>query len=77
LDDIWNLAVVYRDSTGVIPGACEGPFAEFVEKVLIAAGRPDEIEYGSIVEAIKGARRWALIHPVARKWGPSPFDEDA
>jgi hypothetical protein len=76
-DDVWNLAALYRDSTGSIPGASDGPFAKFVMKFLIAAGRPDDIEYDSIVEAIKGARRWALMHPVARKWGPSPFDEEA
>jgi hypothetical protein len=76
-DDIWNLAALYRDSTGSIPGAGDGPFAKFVMTVLIATGRPDDIEYGSITEAIKGARQWALMHPVARKWGPSPFDEEA
>jgi hypothetical protein len=75
-DDIWNLAALYRDSTGSIPGAGDGPFAKFVVEVLTAAGRADDIEYGSIIEAIKGARQWALMHPVARKWGPSPFDEE-
>jgi hypothetical protein len=75
-DDIWNLAVVYRESTSSIPGAGEGPFADFVMKFLIATGRPDDIGYESLIEAIKDARRWALTHPVARKWGPSPFDEE-
>ena len=46
-------------------------------KFLVATGRADEIEYESLVEAIKAARRWALEHPVARKWRPSPFDEEA
>jgi hypothetical protein len=76
-DDISSLAVVYRESTSSIPGAGEGPFADFVMKFLIATGRPDDIEYESLIEAIKDARRWALTHPVARKWGPSPFDEEA
>ena len=73
-DDIWNLGVVYRDSTGLVPGAGDGPFAKFVMSFFLAVGRPDEIEYDSIIEAIKDARQWALRHPVARKWGPSPFD---
>jgi hypothetical protein len=76
-DDIWSLAAVHRESTGSIPGAGEGPFADFVMKFLIATGRPDEIGYESLVEAIKRVRQWALTHPVARKWGPSPFDEEA
>ena len=38
-DEIWNLAALYRDSTGSIPGACDGPFAKFVEEVLTAQGR--------------------------------------
>jgi len=76
-DDIWNLAAVYRDSTDSVPGAGGGPFAEFIMKFLNAAGRRDDIEYDSIVEAIKDARQWALKHPVARRWGPSPFDEEA
>lgn len=76
-DDIWSLGAVYRDRTGLVPGAGDGPFAKFVMNFLIAVGRPDEIEYDSIIEAIKDARQWALEHPVARKWGPSPFDEEA
>ena len=76
-DDIWNLAGLYRESTGSVPGAGDGPFAKFVIKVLIAAGRPNDIEYESLTEAIKRARQWALTHPVVRKWAPSPFDEEA
>lgn len=74
-DDIWNLGVLYRRSTGSAPGAGDGPFAKFVMEVLIATGRPNDIEYSSLVEAIKDARQWALTNPVACKWGPSPFDE--
>lgn len=76
-DDIWNVAAVYRENTGSIPPASDGPFAGFVMKFMVATGRADEIEYESLVEAIKAARRWALEHPVARKWRPSPFHEEA
>jgi hypothetical protein len=75
-DDIWNLARLYRDSTSSMPRANDGPFAKFVNEFLAALGRADDIEYGSLVEAIKGARQWALSDPVARKWGPSPFDKE-
>jgi hypothetical protein len=86
-DAIWNLAALYRDSTGLIPGAGEGPFAEFVVEVLIAQGRYNDdedkgkrvtgaIKHESVVDAIKGARQWALKHPIARRWGPSPFDDE-
>jgi hypothetical protein len=87
-DDIWGLGALYRESTGSIPGAGDGPFAKFVAKVLTALGcyNDDEdegkskrvigaIKYESVVDAIKDARQWALTNPVARKWGPSPFDE--
>jgi hypothetical protein len=74
-DDIWSLAAIYRESTGSTPPATDGPFAKFVMEFLIATERADEIEYDSLVEAIKAARRWALRDQVARKWGPSPFDE--
>ena len=75
-DDFWNLAAIYRENTGSIPPASDGPFADFVMKFLIATGRPDEIGYESLVKSIKHMRQWALTHPVARKWGPSPFDEE-
>src|SRR5262245_8449608 len=77
LDDFWNLAAVYRNSTSSVPGAGDGPFAKFVSEFLIATRRSDTIAYDSLIEAIKGARKWALTHPQARKWGPSPFDEEA
>jgi hypothetical protein len=73
-DDIWNLATVYRDSTGRKPSAGDGPFAKFVMKFLGAVGRRDDIDYDSLVEAIKRVRRWALKDRKALKWGPSPFD---
>jgi len=86
-DEIWNLAALYRDNTGLIPGAGEGPFADFVVEVLTAQGRYNDneekgksvfgaIKHESVVDAIKDARHWALTDPVARKWGPSPFDKE-
>jgi hypothetical protein len=85
-EEIWRLAAVYRNSTGSIPGAGEGPFTEFVVAVLTAQGRYNDgevegkrgigkIKYGGVVDGIKAARRWALMDPAARRWGPSPFDE--
>jgi hypothetical protein len=76
-DDIWSLAAMYRENTGSMPVASDGPFARFVMQFLIATGRAEEVEYESLVEAIKAARRRALSQPAARKWGPSPFDEEA
>ena len=43
-DDIGNLAALYRDSTGSIPGAGDGPFAKFVMEVLTAQGRRNDVE---------------------------------
>ena len=43
-DDIWNLATLYRDSTGSIPGTGDGPFAKFVVEVLTAQGRYNDDE---------------------------------
>jgi hypothetical protein len=77
-DDIWNLGAIYRENTGRIPPASDGPFAKFVMKFLVGTDRADDIEYESLVEAIKAARRWALQDPMSPKWwGPSPFDEEA
>jgi len=83
-DDILNLAALYRENTGLIPGAGEGPFADFVVEVVTALGRYNhdegkrvngKITFLSLVDAIKATREWALTHPAVRKWGPSPFDE--
>jgi hypothetical protein len=86
-NEIWQLAALYRDSTGLIPGAGDGPFAEFVVEVLIAQGRYNydgkkdkrvsgKIKHGGVVDGIKAARQWALTDLAARRWGPSPFDEE-
>lgn len=74
-NDIEALAAVYRHTTGSMPGAGDTPFAKFVMEFLTALGRSN-IQYESVIDAIKGARRWALIRPAATKWGPSPFDEE-
>lgn len=84
-EEVWQLAALYRNSTGLIPGAGEGSFADFVVEVMTALGRynPDEgkrvsgkITFLGVVDAIQATRRWALTDPLARKWGPSPFDEE-
>jgi hypothetical protein len=85
-DEIWNLAALYRDSTGSIPGGGDGPFAKFVVEFLTAQGRynslddhgkrvRNSIKYLSVVDAIVDARQWALTDPAARKWSPSPFED--
>jgi hypothetical protein len=74
-DYIEALAAVYRVATGSKPGAGDGPYAKFVMKFLIGLGRRN-IEYESVIDAIKDARRWALKRPAATKWGQSPFDEE-
>jgi hypothetical protein len=73
-DYIEALAAVYRDKTGSKPGAGNGPFAKFVMEFLTALGRRN-IEYETVIKAIKDARRWTLKRPAATKWGASPFDE--
>jgi hypothetical protein len=67
---IKALATVYRDATGLRPGAGDGPFAKFVMAFLIALGR-DDIEYESVIDAIKDERRRVLR---ASRGRPSPFD---
>ena len=74
-DFIEALAAVYRDATGSKPGAGGGPFAKFVLEFLTALGRCN-IEYETVIEAIKDARRWALDRQETTNWGPSPFDEE-
>jgi hypothetical protein len=70
---IEGLAGVYQNSTGVKPGAGEGPFARFVYEFLTAVGRGN-IEYESVIDAIKDARARARMRPAGGRWGPSPFD---
>ena len=70
-DFIEALAAQYRDTTGSKPGAGDGPFAKFVMKFLSALGR--NIEYESVIDAIKDARTRSLQN--SSGWAPSPFDE--
>jgi hypothetical protein len=72
---IEGLAGVYQNSTGSKPGAGDGPFARFVYEFLIAIGR-DNIEYESLVDAIKDTRARVRTRPAAAKSGPSPFDDE-
>jgi hypothetical protein len=66
-DDIEGLAGVYRDSTSLIPGAGDGPFAKFVKKFLNALGCSDNLKYESVIDAIKNAQIAVLMRPTARK----------
>jgi hypothetical protein len=72
---IEGLAGLYQNSTGSKPGAGDGPFARFVYEFLIAIGR-DNIEYESLVDAIKDTRARVRTRPAAAKSGPSPFDDE-
>lgn len=72
-DDIEGLAALYRQNTGVIPGAGDGPFAKFVMEVLAALGR--HLAYESVIDAIKDAGLRALM--TAGWEEPSSFDEGA
>jgi hypothetical protein len=72
---IEGLGGVYQNSTGSKPGAGDGPFARFVYEFLIAIGR-DNIEYESLVDAIKDTRARVRTRPAAAKSGPSPFDDE-
>jgi hypothetical protein len=74
-DFIEGLAEVYQNSTGSKPGAGSGPFARFVHTFLTALGRGN-IEYDSVVDAIKDARGRARMRLAAIKWGSSPFDDE-
>ena len=72
-DDIEGLAGVYRDSTSLIPGAGDGPFAKFVKKFLNAFPCFDNLKYESVVDAIKNAQIAVLMRPTARESGSPPF----
>jgi hypothetical protein len=68
---IEAVAGVYSECTGKQPKA-SGQFADFVIKFLNAVGRPDALEYESVIDAIKNAR--ALSRSAAIKYGrESPF----
>jgi hypothetical protein len=69
---ILNLEGVYRDLTKRRAGAGPGPFARFVKQFLIALGRdcPD----GSVVDAIKAAKKREEKFPTTRQWGRDLFD---
>jgi hypothetical protein len=69
---IEGLAATYRDITGLIPGAGDGPFSIFVNTFVEAVDRAGDIGHESIVVAIKDARRRSLAHAAATD-GQSPF----
>jgi hypothetical protein len=72
---IEGLAGVYQNSTRSKPGAGDGPFARFVYEFLTAMGGYN-IEYESLVDAIKDTRARIRTRPAAAKSGPSPFDDE-
>jgi len=72
---IQELAEVYQNSTGSKPGAGDGPFARFVYGFLTAVSGGN-IEYESVVDAIKDTRARVRARPAATKWGRSPFDDE-
>ena len=74
-DFIIPLASVYRDITKANSGAGDRPFAGFVWEFLTALGRADDIEYVSVIDAIKDARLWSLQRST-REWVSSPFDKE-
>jgi hypothetical protein len=55
LEYVCALADVYRTSTGLKPGAGDGPFARFAHEFLAAVGQR-VLEYRSVVDVIKDAR---------------------
>jgi hypothetical protein len=71
---IYALAKDYRNSTGRKPGAGDGPFARFIYEFLTALG--GDLEYESVVDAIKDVRARSLMRTAISKWGPSPFDDE-
>jgi hypothetical protein len=72
---IEGLAEVYQNSTGSKPGAGDGPFARFVYEFLAAVSRGN-IEYESVVDAVKDTRARVRTRPAATKSGRSPFDDE-
>jgi hypothetical protein len=72
LEYVIALALAYRNSTGLKPGAGPGPFARFVCEFLSAVGRRN-LAAESVIEAIKNARAVAPVLLAAQSRGPSPF----
>jgi hypothetical protein len=70
LDYIGTLADVYRESTGVKPGAGHGPFVRFVCAFLAAIRASISEDYA--VELVQNARSWARTPGNCTS---SPFDE--
>lgn len=69
---ILNLEGVYREFTKGRAGAGPGPFARFVKQFLTALGR--DYPNGSVVNAIKAAKRREEKFPTTRQWGRDLFD---
>ena len=69
---IRPLADLYRNCTGLKPGAGQGPFARFVGAYVTAIGL-GRIEDASLVDIIKHVRARARMN--RSKWVPSPFED--
>jgi hypothetical protein len=72
-DFIIALESVYRDITKRKAGAGPGPFAKFVKNFLTALGR--ECTEGSVIGAIKAAKKREEKHPMTSRWRRSLFGE--
>ena len=70
-DLIINLESTYRDITGKPGRVGPGPFAQFLQKFLEAVGcKSNE---GSVIRAIKAAKKREETHPATSRWGRSLF----
>jgi hypothetical protein len=68
---IIGLAAAYRRSTGLKPTASK-VFTTFAQKCLTALSGKD-INYNSLREAVKRAKREAIMYAAANPTSPSPF----
>jgi hypothetical protein len=66
---ILQLESTYREIAKRKAGAGAGPFANFVIKFLNALGR--NLAHGSVVDAIKDAKKWEKSNPKTSEWGRS------
>ena len=72
---IYALANLYRDHTGLKPGAGKGPFVRFTMAYLTAIGHANigSVAEATVIDAIKDLRARTRRNP--GKWAPSPFED--
>jgi hypothetical protein len=68
-DFFVDLESVYRDITGKTGRTGEGPFSQFVQRILIALGRTLDIQ--SVADAIKYTRKREMKDLATSRWGRS------